>query len=154
MYTIILLGFVTLFSNGYELHRYSQQINWHIHHHLLVQMMVTWHWNICRITGPLRGESTTKGFDAFFVVDLYKPWNKEANCQWFEIPWSSCDVTVMRYWLATYLTPSHYLNQCSLNHTPTWVFFLLLPTSFHDHPCQLCLIKHTSSSQLSLFPLL
>ena len=71
----------------------------------------SWHRNILGVTGPLLGESTvhrrippvTSGFPAQKVSNvemwcfrcLEKRLNEHWNCQWFEMPWRSCDVTVM-----------------------------------------------------------
>ena len=71
-----------------------------------VFMMMWWHGNTFCITGPLWGESTgrwwnliTKGqlYGAwyFLVVSLNRLLNKQSSCWCFEMPWHSCDVTVM-----------------------------------------------------------
>ena len=31
----------------------------------------------------------------YLFVDINNPLNKELNCQWYEIPWCSCGITVM-----------------------------------------------------------
>ena len=36
-----------------------------------------------------------QSFDVFFVVSLDKLVNKQSSFQWFEMPWRSCDVTLM-----------------------------------------------------------
>ena len=34
-------------------------------------------------------------FDVFFVVSLNMLLNKQSSCWWFEMPWHSCNITVM-----------------------------------------------------------
>ena len=33
--------------------------------------------------------------DASFVIHLNKLLNRQSSCQWFQMPWCSCDITVM-----------------------------------------------------------
>ena len=88
-------------------------ISWHIMmsmiqgSELTKNMITSWHVNAFRITGPLWGESTG-GFPpqsnqlcgVWLFFDANKLFNKESNCCWFETPWCSCDVTVMKgHWV-------------------------------------------------------
>ena len=36
-------------------------------------------------------------FDVFFAVNLNRLLGKQSSCQWVEMPWCSCDVTVMTH---------------------------------------------------------
>ena len=69
-------------------------------------IMMSSHGNTFHITGPLWGnrrepvDSPHKGpvtqrFDVFFVVSFNNLLNKQWDWQWFQMPWCSCDITVM-----------------------------------------------------------
>ena len=36
-------------------------------------------------------------FDVFFVISANKLWSNQVSCQWFQMPWHSCDVIVIGY---------------------------------------------------------
>ena len=66
--------------------------------------MMSWHRNTPRMTGLLWRESTCQRNSThegvvyvFFVVSLNKLFNKQLGCQWFEMPWCSCDVTIIYF---------------------------------------------------------
>ena len=57
-----------------------------------------WYGNTFHIAGPV--DSPHKGpvmwsFGVFFVVNLNKLLNKQVICQWLEMPWCSCNASVM-----------------------------------------------------------
>ena len=73
-----------------------------------ISMMTSSHWNIFCITGPLWRETSSPSqrprnlldvrnveFGAFFVVNLYMLLNKQLICLSLEMPWQSCNITVM-----------------------------------------------------------
>ena len=50
-------------------------------------------------------DSTEKGpvMWSFDVVSLKKPLNKQWICQWFETPWSVCNVTIIYFWIIWFI---------------------------------------------------
>ena len=55
------------------------------------------HRKVFCFTGPLWGETTQpcKALIFFFVLSLNKLFNKPSNCQWFGMPWCTCNISVM-----------------------------------------------------------
>ena len=48
--------------------------------------------------------SHVQSFDVFFdIISLKKLLNKHLRCQWFEMPWHLCEVTIMP-WLHTHIS--------------------------------------------------
>ena len=43
----------------------------------------------------LHKASVMHSSDASFVIHLNKMLNRQSSCQWFQMPWCSCDITVM-----------------------------------------------------------
>ena len=56
-----------------------------------------WEGNWLVISGfPLEGASKMEPYD-IFATNLYILLNKQWSCEWFETPWCSCDVTIIRF---------------------------------------------------------
>ena len=56
---------------------------------------------LCEDNSPVTGEflsqrPVTRSFDVFFDLRLNKQMNKQSRRRWFETPWRSCCVTVVR----------------------------------------------------------
>ena len=61
-------------------------------HYWPFEREIPWSPVVARINGPIMWS-----FDVLFVVNFNRLLNKQLSCQWFQIPWCSCDVTVMCY---------------------------------------------------------
>ena len=59
------------------------------------QAVISLQWRCLRESTSHQKGSVMQSFDIFFDISLNKLLNKLVSCLWLELPWCSCDITVM-----------------------------------------------------------
>ena len=125
-------------------HGYTRQLSWYWRHKLLCSnkpwidkivipwnyVMTSWHGNTICVTSRWRQGPVMK---SFYVSFLDKLMNKQSSCQWVEIPWHSCDVTLIAdSWQGTSSIHSEHLRGIIDS------FYLWLSKASSNERCYIC----------------